>query len=749
MTEDLQLRDGRIIRVDVLSPSVFRIRVNVTPTFRESGMSRYGILRREWPDVAVTVDRSEAAVTFRTSAGSLSVELTTGRVALTAAEGDVRTSEVEPGRNDEKGFDLALALHDDDRLYGMGDETRDRVQKRGHRNKVVVRNVASYTPIPFLMSSRGWGIFLNTTWFHEYDAGATNPDVLRFSAPKGDLDYFLFLGDSLPDLLDHYTQLTGRPSLLPRWGYGLVYVHDEREVRARDVLYEARNFRDRGIPCDVISLEPDWMSKHYDFSVNKAWSEERFHTPFWLQPRQQGTFAGGLENMGFKLSLWLCCDYDFSEYEEAQLKKAGRSSEASYVDEPTELEDDLIKDPNFVPSYVDTITKRGEPWFEHLKKFVDEGAQAFKLDGSKQICFHPDRKWANGMDDAEMHNLYPLIYGKQMSLGYREHTGRRSMIFSASGYAGTQQYTATWAGDTGGAEKPLTSLINHGLTGHSNTTCDMDVKTVQGIHFGFMQPWSQAFSWHQYNQPWFLDKKRFTAYKFYARLRYSLVPYLYSAAHVAAQTGFPVLRGMPLVAPEDPASDDLLLQYMLGDSLLTGAFTDTFHLPEGRWIDFWTGEATTGPCDVPATYPENRGGVLFVKAGAIIPRWSYRDFTDEGDDEEILLDVYPWEKSHFTLFEDDGVSLAYLNGAVSSAQFDCVATEDEIEVRVGSRTGTYDGMPERRVYNVRIFCVEPSAVSVDDVPVAVDMWRYDAEADALDVTVAEVPGATTTLCVTL
>ncbi|MCK5806000.1 MAG: DUF4968 domain-containing protein, partial [Lentisphaeria bacterium] len=384
MTENLQLRDGRILRVDVLSPSVFRIRVDVTEAFRESGLSRYGILRKDWPEVEVTVEQGPGTTIFRTAAGMLSVDLATGRVALADASGKTRVAESAPGRNDGKGFDLALALHEDDRLYGMGDETRDRIQKRGHRNKMVVRNVASYTPIPFLMSSRGWGILLNTTWFHEYDAGATDPDVLRFTAPKGDLDYYLFLGDSLPELLDHYTQLSGRPALLPRWGYGLVYVHDEREVRARDVLYEARNFRDRGIPCDVISLEPDWMSKHYDFSVTKAWSEERFHTPFWLQPRQQGTFAGGLENMGFKLSLWLCCDYDLSEYEEAQLKESGTASDAGYVDAPTDLEDDLIKDPNFVPSYVDTVTKRGEPWFEHLKKFVDDGARAFKLDGANQ-----------------------------------------------------------------------------------------------------------------------------------------------------------------------------------------------------------------------------------------------------------------------------------------------------------------------------------------------------------------------------
>ena len=112
-----------------------------------------------------------------------------------------------------------------------------------------------------------------------------------------------------------------------------------------------------------------------------------------------------------------------------------------------------------------------------MKKFVDDGASAFKLDGANQICFHPDRKWKNGMEDYEMHNLYPLLYNKQMSLGFREYTGRRSMIYSAGGYAGIQRYSATWAGDTGGGPGTLVSLLNHGLSGHSNVCTDMEVST--------------------------------------------------------------------------------------------------------------------------------------------------------------------------------------------------------------------------------------------------------------------------------
>ena len=120
-------------------------------------------------------------------------------------------------------------------------------------------------------------------------------------------------------ILDKYTDITGKPTLLPKWGYGLTFICDEREVRARDVLYEAYEFRRQEIPCDVIGLEPGWMEKYYDFSLDKEWSKERFDIPFWLKGSDYGTFDIALKNMNFKLSLWLCCDYDLSEYEEMQL----------------------------------------------------------------------------------------------------------------------------------------------------------------------------------------------------------------------------------------------------------------------------------------------------------------------------------------------------------------------------------------------------------------------------------------------
>jgi alpha-glucosidase len=354
------------------------------------------------------------------------------------ASGKLLTQNDQPPKpGSEQGFELSFELSPGERLYGFGDESRDQIQKRGHKNRMVVMNVSSYVPIPFVMSDHGWGVFLNTTMYHSFDAGATVGNRLSFSADNGIIDYFMITGKSMPEILDKYTDISGKPTLLPKWGYGLTFICDERQVRARDMLYEAYEFRRLGIPCDVIGLEPGWMEKYYDFSLDKEWSKERFDIPFWLKDRDYGTFGIALKNMNFKLSLWLCCDYDLSEYEEIQLHNLKPAK--NNLTENKTLENDLFHDPNFVPVYFDKLHKPGVHWFEHLKKFVDDGASAFKLDGANQICFHPDRKWKNGMEDYEMHNLYPLLYNKQMSLGFKEYTGRRSMIYSAGGYAGIQR----------------------------------------------------------------------------------------------------------------------------------------------------------------------------------------------------------------------------------------------------------------------------------------------------------------------
>lgn len=711
----IQLKDGRHMRIQVAAPQTFRIRLAETDTFEEPALVRYGILnvRPEMAE-AFAVEETDGGFTIRTKRAALRVDRADGSVTLLDDRGNELTRHAKaPWSETREGFGAEFALAESEQFYGLGDETRERIGKRGHRASMWVANVKTYAPIPFLMSSGGWALLVNSTRRHWIDIGKTVPDRLRFWGRGGELDYFLFAGDGYADLLHSYTDVAGKPQLLPIWAYGLTFVCNQ-QADAREMIDDALNLRREGIPCDLIGLEPGWMEKFYDYSLNKNWHPERFFIPRHMQDGGPATFFGPLERLGFKLSLWLCCDYDLSWEEE---RAAGRAAEAA-AGETSRHSDDYEQDEGLQhPVYMDALTKKDEPWYAHLSRFVRQGASAFKLDGSRQVLDHPDRLWGNGMTDEEMHNLYPVLLAKQMHNGFREQTGIRPMIYTAGGFAGVQQFAATWAGDTGGGPKPLVSLLNHGLSGHVNTSCDMDVFTPAGIHFGFLQPWSQVNSWAYWRHPWLLGKNLLATFKMYARLRYRLLPYMYSAAHTAARTGMPIIRAMPLVFPDDPRSDDLLNQYMLGDSLLVAAFTDHVYLPEGEWIDYWSGERHIGPKDMTCRIPSHAGGPLFVRAGAVIPIWPDMDYVGEKAVERLGLHIYSRGTSEFTLFEDDGTTFRYESGEVVETSIRCAEERDRFVVTIGARTGRCDGMIDKRGYDVCLFMeTKPSQISVDGVP---------------------------------
>ena len=358
------------------------------------------------------------------------------------------------------GHTYIMPLGTGERIFGLGDANREEIMIRGRRITLHKANVSCYGPMPIILSSDGWALFVNTTYSTIFDIGATKSDELRIEVDGGMVDFYLFKADTLLGLTRSVTIITGRPMILPKFAYGLTVVHNEK-INAAQLLEYTRLYRQYDIPCDCMGLEPYWMDKYYDFSTEKKWDPERFYIPYWKPQNtsESVTFFYPLRMMGMQLSLWLCEDYDLFYKEENSLeekKTDGFSEDAEILD--FHLENMTI--------YQDKVTKICEPWFEHLKKFVDNGATAFKLDASNQVLEHPDKLWGGKFLDKEVHNVYPVILAKQMNEGYKEHTDRRIMINTSCAYVGTQKYAATWAGDTGGGPKTLVSVMNYSMCGH-------------------------------------------------------------------------------------------------------------------------------------------------------------------------------------------------------------------------------------------------------------------------------------------
>ena len=318
------------------------------------------------------------------------------------------------------------------------------------------------------------------------------------------------------------------------------------------------------------------------------------------------------------------------------------------------------------------------------------------------------------MKDDEAHNLYPLIYAKQMARGFEDYTGRRAMVNSAGGYAGVQQYVATWAGDTGGGLKPLISVLNLGMSGHSNQSCDMTVRgnAVSGLHFGFLAPWAQQNNWDYWDIPWVNTKEKVDVFRAYANLRYRLVPYLYGTAANASRTGLPMVRALPLMHPDVKEYDTCTGTYYLGDNLLVGVYAKEVTIPQGLWHEWrtdaaggsqFTATATVeGPCKKPIVVTPSWGGALYVKAGAIIPTWPVKQYIEKGWNEEVVFEVWPTANGTAELYEDDGISLGYRKGEFALTPLTLEKTAAGAKFTVGARKGSFKGMPKTRRMRVRI-----------------------------------------------
>ncbi len=717
-----RLGDAGVIRLEFLTDRIARVQIDPAGHFADTSLNRYGFI----------LPPADASPQLRATEGPGPGQAATPAMTVAWGGSDLLCLSDAAGQPlfslknwavSEGGSQVRLRVGLAEDWVGFGDQTRDRLYHRGHVADCHVRNVKSYVPVPFFMSTAGYGIMVNTTHRIVFDLAAADPEALEWRDGRRTVDFYVFVGSNFRGILEQYTLLTGRPQLPPEWSFGLWYIC-RTQANDYEAVNDAVNFRREEIPCDVIGLEPGWMEKNYDGSITKEWSKSRFPIPSYCL-KGPHNFTNALKRLGFHLELWLCCDYDLS-YEAER-----RIGQATPVDDNARnagfFQHDAEQDAHFSsPMYADRITKREEAWFEHLKKFVDQGAEFFKQDGAYQVLDHPDRRWGNGMSDSEMHNLYPLLYARQMVEGYEAHTGRRGLSFTPCGWVGFQAWAGTWTGDTGGGLKTLGAMLNTALVGHSWCTNDMEVTQKEALHFGYLLPWAQINSWNYFRMPWVQGRELLESHRFYAQLRARLVPYLYSWAWQATRTGFPLIAPLTLEFQDDPACRDILLQFLLGRDLMVCAFSQEAYFPAGRWLDFWSGAVVEGPGRHPLSWPAQCGGGLYLREGSIVPLGPVMQYRGERPLDAIELLIFPGrDHSEFTLYEDDGSSLSYRQGAAAQTPVTVTPAKGTLTVQLGERRGRFEGMCPTRTWSLRLALAKaPGAVTVDGVPAA--SWEFDA-----------------------
>ncbi|MFD0958178.1 helix-turn-helix domain-containing protein [Paenibacillus chungangensis] len=611
--------------------------------------------RDEW----LHISTGDAEVAIHRNSGELLLRSGTGE--RLARQFPPRLHECE-----ESGYHTEFELSGHEQIYGLGDAPNIPLMKRGCKVPIRMRGHSAHAPVPLLLSASGWGMLADTIEEHEFDIGRSRPNRIRYNRKCEELAYYWITGNSLTGLLKTYKDLAGPPALLPLWAYGLSF-NCNLQTTARDMIEDALKFGREDIPCDLIGLEPTWMEQPEGQGADEPfrWHPDRFYIPQWM-PEGEHTFMGALNRIGFKLNLGLYLSqleggepgvYDNSDTEQGQL-------------------------------------------YSRIAPLVNQGVQGFHLCSKKPY-----------MDSAQSHLPLPqheaageagltdtLRIGKELAEGYAAHTGKRPMLSVPAGYAGIQKYGAV---SSGGTASPQLAVMNAGLSGIPHMSVDMHLHTSEGIHYAFFQPWVRVNSWAYWRHPALLEKKLLAIFRTYAKLRYRLLPYIYTAAHEAARSGLPILRAMPLMFPDDPECATLHNQFMFGDSLLVGAFTERVYLPEGTWFDYWTGQQYDGPGFIEVTIPDTAGGPLLVRAGAIIPMWPDVRHTLEGArTEELELHVYSGCDGEFMVIEDDGESYGYLHGQAATTVISFRDEGDRLTLQLEPRQGSYPSMPSGRSWRV-------------------------------------------------
>ena len=747
----VKINDGLTVSVEACSGSIFRIKVSPRKDFTESLMERYELIKTDWSEVKTDISDKGGVWTLKTPEYSLAINKKTGVMTVKDSKGGKVIREVRflPEKEglcgemrsfiNEKYADLKVAdngggiigddngkfgevdkheipaadavsilsfsMEDGERFYGGGSTSRDHIQHRGEFLRMWTTYQQTEIPMPFMMSSRGWGVYNNSTRKSFFDIGNQQKSKFNIINTFDEADFYLMMGKDMPAILNEYTLVTGRTYVLPKWAYGLCFGPNMREEQF-DILNDAVRFRQFDVPCDVFWLEPQWMEKRYDFSTKKKWNYDRFSPePYWLQDQYPKTmhnrlFIGKLRSMGFHLGLWLCEEYDLS-----------------------------IQEEDIIAERTGGKLSGQEHWMDHLTVFMDQGVEGFKLDPARTIDNHTNWEYYNGRTDKEMHNLNQVLLPKQMRELGRKYNGKRTWHHYCGGWSGTQHWTASTSGDNGGGKTALYDQLNLGMSGFLNTSCDvMSVPReleMQGLHFGLFLPWVQINSWFSMMHPFYYAKEEQDIYRFYVKLRYSLAPYIYSMALEAAQNGMPIVRSMPLCFPDDRNCDDMTYQYMFGDNFCVGIFTNEIYLPKGTWTDAWSGEKIVSKGETfTREYPSNRAGLLFIREGAIIPTQPDVEYLGARPFDRVILKVYPHGDSAYTMLDDDGESYEYENGGIASTLFESHERDGGVEVVVNPVQGSFKGMPSEREYSFRIQRdSRPASVSLNGA--AVQDWTYE------------------------
>ncbi|MFT5580271.1 MAG: alpha-D-xyloside xylohydrolase [Paraglaciecola psychrophila] len=609
----------------------------------------YGMLQAEPDALALKISESE----FETVVEGgdyrlilrhqpLSFELWHNAKRVTQSPSDghfVREFRLPPFARVEQGWFVALELTGNEPVYGLG-EKWGRLDKRGqllrsyNHDALGVNAEISYKNTPFAWSPEGWGAFVHTPAAVTHGVGFAPWSQRSYGILVEDsaVDLFLLAGDNGAEIIGHYTALTGRAPLPPLWSLGVIlskaYYQD-----AQELLATAREVRENGMPCDVITLDGRaWQDTDTRFAFE--WDASRYPDP--------AVVIDQLKALNYKVCVW---EYPLVSVDNALfqtlsdkgwLLKDRRSGEtyryrwdtSCFGDVLTALPDSGIVDFTHPEAYAF--------WRDSHKPLFDLGVDMIKADFGEQI--EDDMLAYNGDSGATLHNVYSLLYNRCVYEAAQLYCQSGAFLFSRSSWIGSQRYPAQWGGDPqadwGGLAASLRGGLSWGLSGAPFYATDVGGFYGDQRDAELYVRWLQmaVFSAHIRlhgigpREPWSYGAEAEIAANRALALRYQLLPYLYRCMAQSSDSGLPLQRSMALACPDERAAWAFEDQFMLGDAMLvapclTPGGNIECYLPETlgeRWCAFPGGECFAGGHSYKLQMPLNDIAV-FVVEGTELP----------------------------------------------------------------------------------------------------------------------------------
>ena len=456
----------------------------------------------------------------------------------------------------------------------------------------------SYKSIPFYLSSKGYGVFVNSTDKVSYEVCSDTVSKVSMTVPGESLEYYVFGGANLTDVLKGYTDLTGKPSLPPAFSFGLwlttsfTTTYDEETITSF-----IDGMAERDIPLQVFHFDCFWM-KGFEW-CNFEWDKSQFPDPPAMLKRLH-------ENKGLKTCVWI------NPYVGQRSKLFDEGMKNGYFIKKTD--GSVFQCDEWQPgmAIVDFTNPEACKWYKaKLRTLCEMGVDAFKTDFGERIPT-ADVVYSDGSDPYRMHNYYTYLYNKCVFEVLEEFYGKdKACLFARSATVGGQQFPVHWGGDCFSQYESMAETLRGGLSlclsGFGYFSHDISGFEATGSPdlykrwsaFGLMSSHSRLHGNSSYRVPWNFDEEACDVLRHFTKLKGRLMPYLFANAVKAHEKGVPMMRAMVMEYSDDPACLPLDRQYMFGDNLLIAPVfneegTAQFYLPRGKWTDIQTGEVLEG-----------------------------------------------------------------------------------------------------------------------------------------------------------